>query len=370
VAAVLALASAAVTGGVVSSRVRANVTSRVGFSPNKSVFERPGNVPAIAARGLKSVVTIQTVVPSCSSSALRNTGVSSDAGTGMVVSGAGEILTNNHVVALATSITVEVAGSSEPLRATLVGTDPKSDVALLHVAGLPQVSPVTFAPASSIVVGERVVAIGNALALSESEPSVTAGILSGERRRIKAGGDCAGTEQLTGLLQTQAAVNPGNSGGPLFDTDGRVVGMNTAAASSASNGAERAQNVGFAIPVTELRTLLPGLRTGGTTGRPHAFLGVEVEPLGAGLHSRAGVPVSSGADVVGIDPGGPAAGAGLRAGDVIVAVGGHAVLGPSSLAAVLSATPPGTTLSVSFYRGSSRLQRSIWLSSTPAPPST
>ena len=253
-------------------------TTIVRFSPNTSVFKHMDDVKSVLAKVLPSVVTIQAFAPSCEQGATIGP-VAVDEGTGMILTSSGEILTNNHVVANASEIKVTLYRGKRAYPATLVGTDPADDVALLKLPGLRSLPAVSLARSGGAQVGEEVLAIGNALALSQSTPSVTEGIISAKGRSIRTGGDnCAGTESLQGLIQTQAAINAGNSGGPLVDSAGQVIGMNTAAAANAANNAPT-QNIGFAIPIGSIESLLGGLRVGGSVGRPKAFLGVEVEPV-------------------------------------------------------------------------------------------
>jgi serine protease Do len=179
----------------------------------------------------------------------------------MIITSTGQVLTNNHVIDGASAITVSLHGSTTQLPATLVGADPDSDVALLQITNQTGLPAVTFADSSQVQVGDSVVAIGNALALGDSA-SVTSGIISALNRQITAG-DSTGssTETLTGLLQTDAAVNPGDSGGALVNSSGQVIGMSTAIAGSTSGAS--AQNIGFALPSNQLESLVSGLRSGG-----------------------------------------------------------------------------------------------------------
>jgi S1-C subfamily serine protease len=171
-------------------------------------------------------------------------------GSGMIITSSGEVVTNNHVIAGATSITVTIGGGTKTYRATVIGTDPTKDIALLQIQGVNGLPTVTFGNSAQVAVGDSVVAIGNALALG-STPTVTTGIVSAENRMITAENDSGGTETLSGLLQTDAAINPGNSGGPLVDSAGQVIGMDTAAASDEETGTS-AQNIGFAIPSNQI----------------------------------------------------------------------------------------------------------------------
>jgi S1-C subfamily serine protease len=182
-------------------------------------------------------------------------------GTGMIITSNGEVVTNNHVINGASSITVTLDGSSKSYTATVVGTDPAADLALLQIHGVSALPTVTFGNSSTMSVGDPVVAIGNALALGSS-PTVTTGIISAENRTITAANDFGGSETLTGMLQTDAAINPGNSGGPLLNAAGQVIGMNTAGGGGSSGTSS--ENIGFAIPSNEIVSLLSSLEHGGS----------------------------------------------------------------------------------------------------------
>lgn len=178
------------------------------------------------------------------------------AGTGVVLTSDGEILTNAHVVDGATDITVTVNGSESALPAVLVASDPSNDLALLRVTADVELTPATLGSSSELVVGDDVVAVGNALGL-EGGLSVTRGIVSALGRSISAS-TSRGTETLDDLIQTDASISSGNSGGALVDSQGRVVGINTAVA--ASSGSTSAENIGFAIPVDGAVDVVAALR--------------------------------------------------------------------------------------------------------------
>ena len=180
-------------------------------------------------------------------------------GTGVIVTSGGEVVTNAHVVEGATSVTVTVHGSSAPSNATVVGTDPSQDLALLQVGGTTHLTAATLAGSGRVEVGTEVIAIGFALGL-RGDPSVTHGIISATGREVTTETATGATTTLTGLLQTDAAISSGNSGGPLVDTAGRVLGINTVVATS--TGSASAEDIGFAIPTTTVRAALPALRTG------------------------------------------------------------------------------------------------------------
>jgi S1-C subfamily serine protease len=171
------------------------------------------------------------------------------AGTGMVLTSDGLVLTNAHVIDGATAITVTLAGQTRAHLASVVASDTVDDVAVIRVQGVAGLTPVTFGSSASLAVGQGVIAIGDALDLGGA-PTVTEGIVSALNRTIS-----DPTGRLTGLIQTDAAINPGNSGGPLVNGAGEVIGMNTAVSGSA-------QNIGFAIGIDRIRALLPALEKG------------------------------------------------------------------------------------------------------------
>lgn len=304
------------------------------------------NVAAIAAKVDPALVDI--------TSTLGYQGASA-AGTGMILTSSGQVLTNNHVVEGATKITVRIDGSGPSYSARVLGTDPTKDVALLQIQGAPKLHTVQLA-SSAPHVGEPVVAIGNALNLA-GPPTVTDGIVSALGRSITAGGGSALTEHLSGLIQSDAPINPGNSGGPLLDAAGKVIGMNTAAATGTST--QSASNIGFAIPISNALSVVSQIRAahagnGVSLGLP-GFLGVEITSTSALGQSNVGfglptgsATVSSGVAVMGVLPGSPAASAGLSGGDVITSVAGHAVSSPRSLSAIMATLHPGERVALGW----------------------
>jgi len=365
VAALIGAAAGAGVGAAVAAAIHAQNTTVVDFSPNTSVFRRMHDIQSILARVLPSVVAIRASGPGCASGG--GGAAQFDEGTGMILTSSGEILTNNHVIANATQIRVTLYGQKTSYPATLVGTDPTYDVALLRLRAQPGLPTVSLGDSSKTQVGDDVLAIGNALALSQSTPSVTEGIISAEGRSISAAGSaCVGTESLDGLLQTQAPINSGNSGGPLVDSAGQVIGMNTAAATSSAGNAP-AQNIGFAIPIDSVKTLLPGLRKGGTIGPPKAFIGVEVVSVTPQDRSEYRLVPKSGALVVSVVTGTPASHAGIRLGDVIVEFAGHPISTDTALTVAVHAAHPGERVTIVVYRGQRRLAFSLVLGTKPAP---
>lgn len=255
-------------------------------------------------------------------------------GTGIVLSADGEILTNAHVVAGATAIRVRLPGETEPIDAELVAADRGNDLALLRIdrQGLP---PVTFAPTSDVELGDEVLAIGFALDL-DGDPTVTLGIVSALDRTIstEAGG------ALDGLIQTDAAISSGNSGGPLVDGSGRIVGINTAVARG--DIATAATNVGFAISSDEVLDVLEELRAAEDgTPRAEGFFGVSLNDRTDG---------GQGALVTSVDDDSPADGAGVEVGDVVVAIDDAAIDGSAGVVAAIRDHSPGDSISVTVVR--------------------
>ncbi|MEN9505259.1 MAG: hypothetical protein RI958_1185 [Actinomycetota bacterium] len=281
------------------------------------------DVGAVADRVGPSVVT----VVSLSGGQLVGTG------SGVILTSDGEIVTNAHVVEGADEVRVRLVGETEPREATLVASDPPQDLALLKIeaSGL---QAATIAAADDIRVGEPVIAIGFALAL-DGGPSVTSGVVSALDRTLV-------TElgALGGLVQTDAAISSGNSGGPLVNARGEVVGINTAVATG--NEMRAVSNVGFAISARTLLGRIDGLRADDDgNSLKEGFLGVSIEERTDG---------GSGAVIVEVTSGSPADEAGLRAGDVVVAVNGRPVAGQGGLIAEIRSGGPGTQLAFTVLR--------------------
>jgi S1-C subfamily serine protease len=279
------------------------------------------------------------------------------AGTGIVLTSSGRILTNNHVIAGATTIRVVVPKTTHTYTARVAGYDTTADVAVLQLQKASNLKTVTTADASSLKLGARVTAVGNAGGTGRLTSS--RGNVTGLHKSITVQGDNGTTEQLTGLIETNAALQPGDSGGPLLNSAGRVVGMDTAA-SSGSPFAVSASNDGYAIPIGKATTIAKQIVSGKSSATVHigatAFLGVQLEPSFAG----------QGATIVGVVPGAPAAAAGLVPGDVIIAVAGKAVGGPSDIAPIILTHKPGDRITIAYSDASGQsLSASVTLASGP-----
>lgn len=256
-------------------------------------------------------------------------------GSGVIVSSDGYIITNNHVVSGASSVKVTLS-DGRALDAAVIGTDQKTDLALLKVeaSGLPVAE---MGNSDQLEVGDWVMAIGNPFGL---DATVTVGVLSGKGRVIGAG-------PYDDFLQTDASINPGNSGGPLFNTQGQVVGINTAII---PNG----QGIGFSIPVNMARSIVDQLKVSGRVVR--GFIGLAVQPLTPNLKSALGVPSDTkGALVAQLVKDGPATLAGLQVQDIVVSLAGRAIQSDRDLLSVAAGLPVGKTTEVTVLRNGKSL---------------
>ena len=255
-------------------------------------------------------------------------------GSGFIVSSDGYIVTNHHVVARASEIRVKLS-DERSFDAKLVGSDPKTDLALLKIEAKGRLPVVTLGDSDRIQVGDWVVAIGNPFGLSHT---VTAGIISAKEREI-------GHGSYDSFLQTDASINPGNSGGPLFDSAGRVVGINSAIVAHASG-------IGFAVPINLAKQLLPQLHKAGRVRR--GWLGVGIQDLTELLAERFGVKPGEGVLLSQVFPGSPADKAGLRPGDVVMSVNGKKVEDSRDLSRRVALVGPGHKVRLRVLRDGKR----------------
>jgi S1-C subfamily serine protease len=292
---------------------------------------------------------------------------SEDQGTGMIITSNGLVVTNNHVIAAAVgdggTITVTRTGSTKSLPATLVGTNPIDDVALIRINHASNLPTMTFGDSNDVVTGDAVVAIGNALGLAAGTPTVTSGIVSALGRTVTAQSETS-TETLNNMIQTDAAINPGNSGGPLLDSDGDVIGMNTAVAGTLSDGSS-AQNIGFAIPAATIESLLKSLKAGESIVTHGAFIGVEITSMTPELQQEYGFTVSQGAVVMSVIAGTGAEKAGVKQGDIIVGVNGTPITSAQDITSVLSSLHPGDKITLQLVRGKKHFTLHVTLGSAP-----
>jgi S1-C subfamily serine protease len=301
------------------------------------------NADAIAAKLDPAIVDINTVV-----------GSGQAAGTGEIVTSNGEILTNNHVVDRSTSIQVTIAGRSQTYTAHVIGVDPSADVALIqvdgNVSGLPTIS---FGSSSSVKVGDPIVALGNALGQGGT-PEVSQGSITALDQTITASEGGSKSEQLTGMLQSDATIYPGDSGGPLVNSSGQVVGMITAG--DVQGFRSSASTVNYAIPSDTTLSVINQIRAGqassqiiyGQTG----YIGVSVQDLDASSAAQLNLTISSGALVASVVPSAPAAGAGITRYSVITSVGGTSITNIDDLGNALLAHKPGDRVGITWVNSS------------------
>jgi len=268
------------------------------------------------------------------------------AGTGFIIDPAGLILTNHHVVDGADRIMVRLTDGRN-LHATRVGSDPDTDIALIKVDSTRPLPYAALGDSDSLRVGEWVVAIGNPLAY---EHTVTVGVVSFIGRKLF-------DSSLDRYIQTDAAINFGNSGGPLINARGEVIGINAAISS-------RAANIGFAVPINQARSILPQLREKGRVSR--GYIGVSLRDVDPDLQRSLGLSNSDGALVQDVTPGSPGARAGLRTYDLIVAVDGKAVSGDDQLIALIAARQPGTVATLQVVRDNRPVNLAVKLAERPA----
>jgi S1-C subfamily serine protease len=270
------------------------------------------------------------------------------AGTGMILTSSGEVLTNNHVVQQATSIKVTIQGRANTYTATVLGVSPTADVALIQIQGVSGLPTVTLADSSSLSVGQSVVAMGNAGGQGGA-PSVTEGSITALDQSITAS-DGNSSEQLSGLIQSDAQISAGDSGGPLVNASGQVIGMITAGATQGFR--QTTTNVGFAIPSNTALGVVNDIRAGHASSSviigQSGMIGVTVTDLTAAAASQLGLNVSSGALVTSVVAGGPAQQAGIGRDSVITAVNGTTIDSSSALGPAIQTHKPGDHIQVKW----------------------
>ena len=344
--ALAAVVAAVVTGGLFlllddpDPQIVASGSTGSNSAPITAPAPQPGSnlriegdaldIQALLAKAEASVVSIETGASG---------GIYGGAGSGVVISEDGLVLTNAHVVALADDISVRFFDGQQ-VEATLVGSLPNEDIALVQAQNTTGWTPAELGSSESLLVGDEVVAIGNALGLG-GRPTVTRGIVSAKDRTVEAPG-----LELTSLIQTDAAINPGNSGGPLLNALGQVVGVNTAII-------EGSQSVGFAISIDSIKPLIESILDGEGINQDTAFLGVAtvgVAEVQDAVLEQFQVARDDGAFVQEVTPDSAAAVAGLRAGDVIVAIDGQTVSSSADVASIVRSRAAGEEISVTYER--------------------
>ena len=303
-----------------------------------------GSIADIANKVSKSVVSIVT-----STKGINLFGQSTDsqaAGTGIIATADGYIITNKHVINGAHKVTVILDDGTTHEDVEVVATDPLNDVAFLKIKDASGLAPATLGDSKTISVGQQVIAIGNAL--GEYQNTVTAGIISGTGRSVTASdGNGSNVETLSDMIQTDAAINSGNSGGPLVNAAGEVIGINTATSATA-------ENMGFAIPISSVKGMLNQLTEIGSAKR--TYLGVYAVAITPEAAKEYNLPVSTGAYLYSpssysaIVKDSPAAKAGLKDKDIVTAINGVKVGAAGSLADLVSEYKPGDNVQLTVIR--------------------
>jgi putative serine protease PepD len=391
VGAAAAVLAALLTAGGMAAFDNNNSTATVPTSQSSSITSSSGSLSGAAAgssSGVNWEAVSAAVQPSVVAVSVDDGNGSGDEGSGIVLDTQGHILTNNHVIADAATgnsannastasgspITVTLS-NGKVYDATVVGADSTTDLAVLKLTAPPSgLTPATFGDSGAVKVGENVMAIGNPLGLSDT---VTTGIVSALNRPVSTAIESQQQQDpfsqsqgqqsapvVTNAIQTDAAINPGNSGGALLDSSGHVIGVTSSIASLGSSDASGSQSgsigLGFAIPSNEAKNVAEQLISTGTV--KHAYLGVSV---GDGTASISGAKQE--AAIVGtVSSGTPAASAGLKDGDAIIALNGQPVGSADSLVGQVRALQPGTKVTLTVVRGGNTQNISLTLGTSPS----
>jgi S1-C subfamily serine protease len=307
-------------------------------SPTAAPATGSADANAIAAKVDPALVDINTVV-----------GTGQASGTGMILTSDGEVLTNNHVVDGSTSITVTIVGQSGTHPAHVIGVAPAADVALIQIEGVSGLPTVTLASSSSLQVGDPIVALGNALGIGGA-PTVSSGTVTALNQTITASEGGSKSEQLTGMIQSDAPISPGESGGPLVNSASQVVGMITAG--DVQGFRSQTSRVNYAIPADTALSFVNKIRSGQASADviygQVGYMGVSVRDLTADIASQIGVNLTSGAEVVTVQAGSPAESAGIIPASVITKVGSAKITTSADLGTAIRAHKPGDRVSVTW----------------------
>ncbi len=331
------------------------VADRIDGNDTKVVRPRavPGSNTKLAGPTLDIQGVLAKVQPAVVSIGVRGS-EGQGAGSGMLLTADGEVLTNAHVIAGATNIKVTLNGESQSRAADLVGADDQNDLALVKIRGASGLPTVELGSSEAARVGDQVIAIGNALALPGG-PSVTEGIISAKDRTI---------DTYDNLIQTDAPINEGNSGGPLVDAHGQVIGINTLVIRGTGTSRGVAEGLGFAIAVDTAVPIIDQLRKGGPKA-DGAFLGVSSQTLTPDIKDSVDTGASDGAIVADVVDGSAAADAGLRRYDVIVEIDGQKVKTSSDVSRIIRSKNPGDKVTITYFRGQDQRTAEATLGTRP-----
>ena len=333
-----------VLGWIALERTNTPITFLGSGTDGNSANFTEGSIADIANKVAKSVVSIVTSTKTTNYFGMDYSGTA--AGTGIIVTEDGYVLTNKHVINGANKVTVILDDGTTYEDVEVVAVDPLNDIAFLKIKDASNLTAATLGDSKTINVGQQVIAIGNAL--GEYQNSVTAGIVSGTGRDVTASdGSGQNTETLSDMIQTDAAINSGNSGGPLVNAAGEVIGVNTATSATA-------ENMGFAIPISSVKGMLKQLAETGSAKR--TYLGVYATAITPEVAKSSNLPVTSGAylysqsSYTSIVKGSPADKAGLKDKDIVTAVNGTKVGAAGSLSNLIGEYKPGDTVQLTVLR--------------------
>ena len=320
---------------------------------------------AVYKKALPSVVNITSTEVVCCDFFLRPVPQQGQ-GSGFIIDNQGHILTNYHVVDDAQKVEVTL-WNKKKFEATRIGVDPIHDIALLQITGAKDLQPATLADSTHLLVGQQVYAIGNPFGFSGT---MTRGMISAIRSVLLPSGN-----RIEDAIQTDASVNPGNSGGPLLNSHGDVVGITTMIASNPNGGADQSAGIGFAIPISTAKAVVEDIMKYGHARRPS--LDIVTLPIGPDEAQQIGLPADYGILIEKVLPGGAAAQAGLHGGtqlaykgrtqvmlggDLIVACDGQEITSPQDLSNALNEHHAGDTVTLDIYRGQQRMKIKVTLS--------
>lgn len=361
---IIAVVLSAAVGGVAywySTTNHAPVTLRQ-TTQNDGNLTPTGTENAIASVVEKVSPSVVSIVTNTTRQTLFGAAQQQAAGTGIILSKDGYILTNNHVVASASKIEVVTTDGTTYSDVELVGADALNDISYLKVKNVTDLQPAELGDSSTLRVGQQVIAIGNAL--GQFQNTVSSGIISGKGRPLTAGGEESGSsESLSDLLQTDAAINPGNSGGPLLNYSGQVIGINTAVASNA-------EGIGFAIPVNATKGTLKNVLAG--KGVQRSYLGLRYVEITAAVAKQYDLPVKKGAYVAAdgnstaVVAGSPAAKAGLKDKDIITKINDEEVGVSGGVSTLVGEYAPGDTITVTYVRDGATKEAKVTLAAYAA----
>lgn len=337
------LMALALIGMLMAFYIGGSVNGKPNIETQRQTVVQEGEVIADVAQEVgKSVVSITT---NRSESSMFGNSVMRGAGTGIIISSDGLILTNKHVVPEGSNrVSVTTHDGEIYSSVKVIGRDPLNDIAIIKVDNPKNFAPAILADSDKVRPGQKVIAIGNAL--GQYQNTITTGIISGIGRPVTASDQGGGSvEQLTNLFQTDAAINSGNSGGPLINYNGEVIGVNTAVAADA-------QGIGFAIPINETKGVIESAKTSGRVSRP--FIGVRYLTITSDLSNQEDLPVKEGAYIVdessAVVSGSPAAKAGLKPGDIITKINKDSLNSTRTLASVIGRYKVGDRIEIEYIR--------------------